>query len=197
MWTLYKREHIEGKPSHYALSVQCPKAHGRIIWNAAWSYDNRFFVTASRDKTVKLWTTDCSGKAVATLNFADSATAVALAPSPAFDETGTECYLLAVGLENGSILLFTLPTDTESLRSWISISSVSPKNYHSASVTSLDFRVIVSDEENVSARSLRNRFSDRIHHATSKTSENTVAAIEYQLASCSDDGSVRIHRISI
>lgn len=34
--------------------MQNEKAHARIIWDACWAEDDGFFVTASRDKTVRL-----------------------------------------------------------------------------------------------------------------------------------------------
>lgn len=76
------------------------KAHARIIWDCCWSPDGRFFVTGSRDKTVrvgmsllknsilpltnveqvKIWCnvgTPENWQCVATLNLAEPVTAVA------------------------------------------------------------------------------------------------------------------------
>jgi WD40 repeat protein len=32
--------------------IQHDKSHGRVIWDCCWSHDGKFFITASRDKTV-------------------------------------------------------------------------------------------------------------------------------------------------
>ncbi|KAG0414286.1 hypothetical protein HPB47_008567 [Ixodes persulcatus] len=86
--------------------------HQRIIWSCSWSHDCNYFATASRDKKVVLWgkrpeshtSDDCLGpfESKAQLNVEDSATAVAFAPGLLADER----YLVAVGLENGTVLLY-------------------------------------------------------------------------------------------
>ncbi|RXW25233.1 hypothetical protein EST38_g579 [Candolleomyces aberdarensis] len=90
--------------------VAADKSHGRIIWDCAWSPDGSYFVTASRDKTVRVWRRtgedNKTWAAVQTLKNPEAATAVAIST------TGSQLKTrLAVGLENGNILIYTAPPD--------------------------------------------------------------------------------------
>ncbi|KAI0285054.1 WD40-repeat-containing domain protein [Russula aff. rugulosa BPL654] len=101
-WRLFRREESGYVP------IAVDKSHTRIIWDGAWAADGKVFATASRDKTVKIWQ-PLDGNltkwtAVADFKLSEAATAVAFAPPDASDER-----MLAVGLENGNILLFTSP----------------------------------------------------------------------------------------
>ena len=123
-WRLYQRE-ADG--TYGPLAGE--RAHARIVWDCAWSMraDERVFATASRDKTVKLWRLTTAGErpyeALATLRLADAATCVALG---AANE-------LAVGLENGDVLLFR-----EGGGSW-TLGAHLPR-HHTGAVTQVAFR---------------------------------------------------------
>ncbi|KAI9338797.1 WD40-repeat-containing domain protein, partial [Obelidium mucronatum] len=98
MWSLFESNE-EGAFEPVVNNV----AHGRIIWGVSWSHDDRFFVTGSRDKTVKVWRlagVKESAEAVYTIKADSAVTAVAFSPV----EYGTGEYLLAVGHENGRVL---------------------------------------------------------------------------------------------
>ncbi|KWU47145.1 WD40 repeat-like protein [Rhodotorula sp. JG-1b] len=98
-WNVYERASADGEEPTYRRAA-IAKSHARIIWDACWSGDATFFATASRDKTVKIWSTG-DWQCLATLNFAEAATSVASALS--LDKSR---HILAVGLENGEIHLF-------------------------------------------------------------------------------------------
>lgn len=85
--------------------------HQRIIWSCTWSHDGLYFATASRDKKVVVWGWKAEGSSETNLgpieskgqlSVEDSATAVSFAPSFA----GGDRYLIAIGLERGSIHLY-------------------------------------------------------------------------------------------
>ncbi|KAJ1730221.1 Elongator subunit elp2 [Coemansia biformis] len=96
----------------YVLRRQQPKAHARIIWDAAWAPGARFFATASRDKAVKLWPVpDAAGSAAApvTLAFPEAVTAVDFLPAQLLPSGGADVghpqYALAAALESGRIFV--------------------------------------------------------------------------------------------
>ncbi|KAF8974286.1 WD40-repeat-containing domain protein [Flammula alnicola] len=96
-WRLFEVQKTGG----YA-PIAADKSHGRIIWDCGWSAEGDIFATASRDKTVKIWRkVDDNWKAVNTIKTSQPATAVAFAL-----EDGRK-RLLAIGLENGEILIYS------------------------------------------------------------------------------------------
>ncbi|KAM0747952.1 WD40 repeat-like protein [Meredithblackwellia eburnea MCA 4105] len=100
-WRLFER--VDGVYQPAANS----KSHARIIWDACWAENDGFFATASRDKTVKIWSQgseDQKWTNASTLKFDEAATAVA---STIIENPSR--HLLAVGLENGHVHFFTSP----------------------------------------------------------------------------------------
>ncbi|CAE6506974.1 unnamed protein product [Rhizoctonia solani] len=102
-WRLFKR--VEGSEGEYE-PVADNASHGRIIWDCAWSQDDKIFVTASRDKTVRIWSASENdlGKVLSTIKLKEAATAVALS-----EYAGKR--VLAIGLENGHVLLYASTLD--------------------------------------------------------------------------------------
>jgi elongator complex protein 2 len=106
-WAVFARASDSGE---WRLHQANPKAHSRMILDAAWSSVRGvpFFATAGRDKTVKIWNFDPSSpkkefKLNQPLSRKSAVTAVALTSNIA----GTETYM-AVGEENGEISVHEL-----------------------------------------------------------------------------------------
>ncbi|GAA5895240.1 hypothetical protein JCM8208_005945 [Rhodotorula glutinis] len=130
-WRLYERSEGEGEGAYRPCASA--KSHARIIWDAAWASDASFFVTASRDKTAKVWAQDgASWTSVATLKLEEAATSVA----SSFDEVKW-IHVLAVGLESGEIHLFTAAPD--SLSSWTPLAKHTSNMAHVRAVTTMSF----------------------------------------------------------
>jgi WD40 repeat protein len=106
------------------ICVQYQEAHSRIIWCADWSHDGSFFVTGSRDRTLKTWNhTNGLWTESSRIQFESPVTAVALHSS----------NLMAVGLEDGSLVFYRITNDTWTLE-------VMLNNAHSAPITDLQWR---------------------------------------------------------
>ncbi|KAK9446964.1 WD40-repeat-containing domain protein [Limtongia smithiae] len=90
----------------YKLTFSAPRGHARIIWDAAWCPDIPLFATASRDKTVKLWspsTDTCVWNCSATLRpGTNGVTAVTFTRTPA------GATILAAGLDDGGVVLYSI-----------------------------------------------------------------------------------------
>ncbi|ORY89477.1 WD40-repeat-containing domain protein [Leucosporidium creatinivorum] len=131
-WRLFERRGDAYVPAASA------KSHARIIWDGCWAAEDSFFATASRDKTVKVWTLPSASASAAewscaaTLKFEEAATAVAAAVLPK-----QSTHILAVGLENGMIRLLTAPFAEPS--TWTPFLTLDASLAHVLTVTSLDF----------------------------------------------------------
>ncbi|KAI5481950.1 RNA polymerase II elongator complex protein 2 [Pseudohyphozyma bogoriensis] len=126
-WRLFER--AEGSDTYEPVATST--SHARIIWDAVWATDDSFFATASRDKTVKIWTKpETTWTCAATLKFEEAATALActsLSDPPR--------QLLAVGLESGEIRFLTSPASEPS--KWSSFGKIDSSIGHVLTVTSL------------------------------------------------------------
>lgn len=154
-WRVWGRREGGGEGEFEARGVG--KGHARIVWDVCWAGDDAFFATASRDKTVsgacsgssrscladegclfaqaKVWALTGTDKweCAATLKFDEAATAVAAALIQA-----KSLHLLAVGLENGEVHLFTSPVGG-AVAEWTAWAVLGTDVAHVLSVTSLEF----------------------------------------------------------
>ncbi|KAJ2333812.1 Elongator subunit elp2 [Coemansia sp. RSA 2681] len=150
----------------YRLAHHQPKAHARIIWDAAWSPDARFFATASRDKSIKLWptptsATPCTSKPVV-LAFSESVTAVDFLPVLVQGHK----YVMAVGLENGQMFVLTASEE--------GTSPLPPVRWDTFEVARSDAHVAM------------------VHRLAWRPKVSSDDDGEWMLASASDDQSVRV-----
>lgn len=87
----------------YELLAQDERAHSRMVLDCCWSPDGHFFATASRDKSVKIWSLaeEKVWTARSTIKLAESITAVDM-------RLHGSVVLLAVGTENGAISIYEI-----------------------------------------------------------------------------------------
>ncbi|PFX24811.1 Elongator complex protein 2 [Stylophora pistillata] len=86
-WSVFKRKANDEEGQLFKLVARSDKKnqHARIIWSCAWSGDDEYFATASRDKKVILWghadiASDNWHAASSPLDVGEAATAVDIAP---------------------------------------------------------------------------------------------------------------------
>ncbi|KAI9098667.1 WD40-repeat-containing domain protein [Phlyctochytrium arcticum] len=163
-WALF--ELTSDGESYQRVAFQ-EKAHARIIWKGAWAHDSQMFATGSRDKTVKLWTraSDSQWSPVLLVKFAEGVTALDFAPCPIADNS----YLLAVGLEDGSIQNMLIKKNEQGFEK-VAVSEVPLRDAHAAPVRSLQWRPVIA---------------------------KVTGGQSLQLASCSEDFSVRIFAVPL
>ncbi|RWS06810.1 elongator complex protein 2-like isoform X1 [Dinothrombium tinctorium] len=114
-WCLY--EVIEGsKFTRIAYSDKKTGVHSRIIWDAAWTPDSKYFITASRDKKAVFWLiedksiNDAVSLCLGPVRCCSDHVFVAKEAITSVDVDNSfknERYNVAFGLENGDFLLFT------------------------------------------------------------------------------------------
>lgn len=98
-WRMFRRT-----PRGYVAWIG-ERAHARIVWDGAWAPSSQLFATASRDKSVKIWKLVDDAQRPYTLDTTLSA------PEAVVSVTWASDSALAMGLENGHVLLYTCAHD--------------------------------------------------------------------------------------
>ena len=109
-WTVFERD---SNSQMYNLRESHPKGHTRMILGAAWapSAAGRAFVTAGRDKYVKLWAAENDKFQLKTsIEAQSSVTCVEFLP-----RVCGNLIVLAAGSENGDVLLYSFDSSTFSI----------------------------------------------------------------------------------
>ncbi|KIK06761.1 hypothetical protein K443DRAFT_88816 [Laccaria amethystina LaAM-08-1] len=180
-WRLFQIQEGLGKENHKMayvtteyyikgyMPVAADKTHGRIIWDCAWAMEGDIFATASRDKTVKIWSKEeniLHWSITTTIKTKAPATAVAFAPGDLHARQNILFGMrhLAIGLETGDIIIY------------------SNKVGSSAS----DWRIELSIDTSIA-------HVDHIHRLAWRPTIGSSS----ELASCSEDGTLRILKVQL
>ncbi|OAE19684.1 hypothetical protein AXG93_1847s1490 [Marchantia polymorpha subsp. ruderalis] len=180
--------------------------HKRIIWACSWSHCDSFFATGSRDKIVKIWSVQDTETGVQVQNiitlppFKSSVTALAWGPKL----PQQKAYLLAVGMEDGSVELwqgslrqasesdFNIVAGDGTTSLWKLEMSILEKFdkflCHVATVHRLTWRAHLSGHERSTSPEIKSTLGD------SSRSEQRVDEV-LQLASCGADHSIRLYNV--
>uniref|UniRef100_A0A8B9T7R2 Elongator complex protein 2 n=1 Tax=Anas platyrhynchos TaxID=8839 RepID=A0A8B9T7R2_ANAPL len=186
-WSLWrKQDSSESGPvfSCCAYTDKNTAVHSRIIWSCDWTPDSKYFVTGSRDKKVIIWgqcdlsmpaegnIPDSIKPCSTVLDAMDSVTAVSI--SHVLTPDGR--YIVAVGLENGKIILYTWKQSGQepALADWTKCVEMDNSQSHALAVKRLCWR----------------HHEGRAGHNDQKNSE------WLQLASCGADHCVKIFNVN-
>lgn len=111
------------------------KAHTRIIWDASWlPGSSTYFVTCSRDKSIKLWEI-CGGSVVLQGVVKTESPVTSISAYPRLLETGSS--IIAIGNEEGKISIYTVDLSTE--EPFNKVLSVGDADLPAARVSKLSF----------------------------------------------------------
>lgn len=107
-WCTFQNTGVDSTPFVFeSRSEKQTSPHTRIIWACDWTHDSKMFATTSREGVVAVWSkTDKWTLFTKTVLKNESVTAVSFCHKFYKDKDGE--YLLAVGLESGQILFYTL-----------------------------------------------------------------------------------------
>ena len=96
-WNIYIK-----KDNSYEFYQNLKNAHKRIIWCCSWSFDEKYFITGSRDKFISIWTQDDKKKfkKFSTLENKEPVTSIEFI-NKSFNNG--DCYIFIVGFESGAI----------------------------------------------------------------------------------------------
>lgn len=107
-WAIFEKDNL--RLEKYIMKDSNPKGHSRMILNASWvpSQSPRIFITAGRDKAVKLWKMQVGEtENIAVISMTSAATAV-----DAFSHLIQDRIIIAVGTETGNIFAYAMSVHT-------------------------------------------------------------------------------------
>ncbi|XP_075389373.1 elongator complex protein 2 isoform X2 [Tenrec ecaudatus] len=185
-WSLWKRQdtassELEPVFNLFAFTNKVTAVHSRIIWSCDWSPDGKYFFTGSRDRKVVAWgTCDSSGGSTdpsigpcsSVLDVGGSVTAVSACPVLSLSQR----YIIAVGLERGKICLYSWKKTFPEINDWTFCVETSRSQGHTLAVTKLCWKNCSGKPE--------------------QDEDEADSAQWLDFASCSDDHTVKIHRVN-
>lgn len=186
-WSLWKKQDSSESGPVFTCCAYTDKntaVHSRIIWSCDWTPDSKYFITGSRDKKVIIWgqcdlsvitegnVLDSIKPCSTVLDAGDSVTAVGI--SRVLTPDGR--YIVAVGLENGKIILYTWKQSGKepALADWTTSIEMGNSQSHALAVKRLCWR----------------------HHAGRAGHNDENSSKWLQLASCGADHSVKIFNVN-
>ncbi|KAJ6264697.1 hypothetical protein Dda_0847 [Drechslerella dactyloides] len=123
-WTVFERSAAtdDDLATPYAVHQAMPKAQTRVIFDGKWVpvQAGRVFVTAARDKTIKVWTLSPDGKewtCTEAVKFEEPITAIDILDRTVTIEDG-RYVLLALGLESGAWSVYKAAVKEGGIGSW-------------------------------------------------------------------------------
>lgn len=129
-WCLFKKQE-ESYTLYKQISTNNP-VHTRIVWSCSWSFDDKHFITTSRDKKLAIWSIE-GEQALASYEGIDAITACSIGPS-FINKTS---YLIAIGYDNGKIELLEWSSDSKKVNK---IGEILGKIGHHKTISRLAFR---------------------------------------------------------
>ncbi|XP_045151970.1 elongator complex protein 2, partial [Echinops telfairi] len=185
-WSLWKRQDIASSELEpvfilFAFTNKVTAVHSRIIWSCDWSPDGKYFFTGSRDRKVVAWgTCDSSrgstaphiGPCSSVLDVGGSVTAVSVCPVLNLSQR----YIVAVGLERGKICLYSWKKTFPEINDWTFCVETSKSQSHTLAVTRLCWK--------------------NCDGKTKQDEDEADSAKWLDFASCSEDHTVKIHRVN-
>uniref|UniRef100_A0A8C0UYS4 Elongator complex protein 2 n=1 Tax=Cyanistes caeruleus TaxID=156563 RepID=A0A8C0UYS4_CYACU len=186
-WSLWRKQDSSESGPIFTCCAHTDKntaVHSRIIWSCDWTPDSKYFITGSRDKKVIIWgqcdlsvisegnELDSIKPCSTVLDAGDSVTAVGI--SRVLTPDGR--YIVAVGLENGKIILYTWKQSGKepTLADWTTTVEIDNSQSHALAVKRLCWR----------------------HHAGRAGHNDENSSKWLQLASCGADHCVKIFNVN-
>ncbi|EPS41870.1 hypothetical protein H072_4186 [Dactylellina haptotyla CBS 200.50] len=147
-WTVFERssEVGEGLESPYQVKQVMPKAQTRVIFDGKWVPISvgRIFVTAARDKSVKVWTLEEDGKqwsCTEIVKFEEPITAIDILDRVVTTKEG-QCVMMAVGLESGAWSVYRTILKEGGIGSWEKHLEVDAYDVPYKTITQISWRPI-------------------------------------------------------